>query len=96
MKYALFIVQGPPTGADPHARDAWVNFTGLAPTELASARASETHPTASEQLSEGVWLLGVDSGLREMLRLQALADRYRCTTRVLFFEEQPQFVVTAP
>lgn len=95
MHTALVIAERPPPAADSVVRQTqdqdWKLFLMGPEVPPAVKRAPD-----STRLGEGVWLLPLASGLSTLAALVAWCERCRLTCRVLFFDEEPGWVVTKP
>ena len=88
MKYALLVVE---YAADDTAAEqaAIMNF-------LRSARQKLGRTSKATMLNSFCWLCPLEHGLHDLNALVSEAKERGCTTRTLFFDQPPQFVVTQP
>ena len=88
MKFALFVAiqKSPATHAD---GQRWQNFVGRT--------RNHAPPLAGiTALSDSTFLIQLNAGLNTLASFLTVASEYRIESQVLFFDQEPSFVVTPP
>ena len=86
MKYALVIAEKPDP-ATSLTEKQWLDFLVCAKERIASDPENEVH-------SEGCYMLSLSQGLQTFALVLKLANDNHISSRVLFFEEKPCWIVT--
>ena len=88
MKHAILILDRPESEKSP-VWDEWQHNRSLLQKELRQA-------SGSQQLDEGTWLFELEHGLSTFSAALRQAGQSPYPYRVLFFDEKPKWIVTAP
>lgn len=85
--YALFIVELSTRDGGRHLNTEYINW-------MQNVTRRNRNNAIGGALGAGVYLLNLDNGMHDLTTLVAAAEDHGCSSRVLYFDQEPAFVIT--